>query len=67
MDYKNSLAILITSLLLIVLAGCDVPENPLRAQARAVEKKTEEPGREQETKYGLAISDASKRKARDEK
>jgi len=41
-----------------------VPENTLRAQPRAIEKQTEQPGREKETKYRSDISEEFKKYSR---
>jgi len=61
MNYKNKLAFIIILLASSFLIGCDIPENPLRAKARATEQQAEQPGREQETKHGSAISDSFKK------
>lgn len=45
--------------------GCDSAEdmgsNPLRIKAREIEQQQEQTGREQETKYGSAISESFKK------
>lgn len=57
MNYKNNL--------LIAITGYDPQENmgsnPLMAQAREIERQQEQADREQETKYGTAISNSFKK------
>lgn len=61
MNFKTLLLVAITASLLI---GCDPQENmgsnPLRAKAKEIKQQQEQEGREQETKYGSAISDSFK-------
>jgi len=56
MNSKNLLLIALTTSFLV---GCDMGSNPLRAKAREAERQQQEQAeaaREQETKYGKAIS-----------
>ena len=61
MHYRN---LLLTAIVTSFLMGCEAQENmgsnPLRAKAREVERQQEQPAREQETKYGKAISKSFK-------
>jgi len=62
MNSKNILLMAITTAFLM---GCDPQENmgsnPLRAKAKAIEHQQEQASREQETKYGSAISESFKK------
>jgi hypothetical protein len=62
MNCKNIILIAITTLFLI---GCDPQENmgsnPLRAKAKEIKHQKEQAGREQETRYGSAISESFKK------